>query len=99
MLQVLLKESAYLAISLYGVMCLIATVASLLLPFETKGREMKVRETGCPSVVVGGGVLGGGGGGGKRELIWLKLVLDLGWVGGVCRKTCWQQGGKASLHV
>ena len=54
MLQVLLKESAYLAISLYGVMCLIATVASLLLPFETKGREMKVRETGCPSVCGGG---------------------------------------------
>ena len=40
----LLKESAYLAISLYGVMCLVATVAALLLPFETKGREMKVRE-------------------------------------------------------
>ncbi|XP_025092946.1 synaptic vesicle 2-related protein-like isoform X3 [Pomacea canaliculata] len=39
--QVLLKVSAYVAISLYGVMCLIATVASLLLPYETKGREMK----------------------------------------------------------
>ncbi|KAL8604650.1 hypothetical protein ACOMHN_013430 [Nucella lapillus] len=39
--QVLLKKSAYLAISLYGVMCLVATVASLLLPYETKGKEMK----------------------------------------------------------
>ncbi|XP_070204759.1 synaptic vesicle 2-related protein-like isoform X2 [Littorina saxatilis] len=39
--QVLLKHSAYFAISIYGVMCLLATVASLLLPFETKGREMK----------------------------------------------------------
>lgn len=39
--QVLLKESAFLAISLYGAMCLIATVASLLLPYETKGQEMK----------------------------------------------------------
>ena len=40
--QVLLKESAYVAISLYGVMCMIAAVASLLLPYETKGREMQV---------------------------------------------------------
>lgn len=38
--QVLLKESSYVAISIYGVMCLIATAASLLLPYETKGREM-----------------------------------------------------------
>nr|KAG5696862.1 hypothetical protein BaRGS_035272 [Batillaria attramentaria] len=42
--QVLLKKSAYLAISVYGVMCLIATVASLLLPYETKGREMQGSE-------------------------------------------------------
>jgi hypothetical protein len=42
--QVLLKESSFAAISLYGVMCLIATVASLLLPYETKGREMQVSQ-------------------------------------------------------
>ncbi|XP_055958029.1 synaptic vesicle 2-related protein isoform X1 [Patella vulgata] len=39
--QVLLKTSPYLSISIYGTMCLIATVASLLLPIETKGREME----------------------------------------------------------
>ncbi|KAK3774018.1 hypothetical protein RRG08_030100 [Elysia crispata] len=39
--QVLLKESAYAAISLYGSMCLVASVASFLLPIETKGRDMK----------------------------------------------------------
>ena len=41
--KVLLKESAYAAISLYGSMCLIASVAAVLLPIETKGRDMKVR--------------------------------------------------------
>ncbi|GFS17466.1 synaptic vesicle 2-related protein [Elysia marginata] len=39
--QVLLKESAYAAISLYGGMCLIATIAAFFLPIETKGRDMK----------------------------------------------------------
>ncbi|XP_055862961.1 synaptic vesicle 2-related protein-like isoform X2 [Biomphalaria glabrata] len=39
--QVLLKESAYAAVSTYGVMCLIASIAAFLLPIETKGREMK----------------------------------------------------------
>ncbi|KAH3882629.1 hypothetical protein DPMN_006573 [Dreissena polymorpha] len=39
--QVLLKVSAYVAISTYGVMSLIAAVASIMLPIETKGREMK----------------------------------------------------------
>ncbi|GFN92729.1 synaptic vesicle 2-related protein [Plakobranchus ocellatus] len=39
--QVLLKESAYAAISLYGGMCLIASVAAFFLPIETKGRDMK----------------------------------------------------------
>lgn len=41
--QVLLKASAYLAISTYGVMSLIAAVAAVCLPIETKGREMKVK--------------------------------------------------------
>ncbi|XP_076434942.1 synaptic vesicle 2-related protein-like [Babylonia areolata] len=50
--QVLLKDSAYLAISLYGAMCLIATVASLLLPYETKGREMKDISTEVAAKVV-----------------------------------------------
>lgn len=39
--QVLLKTSAYLAISTYGVMSLIAAVAAICLPIETKGRDMK----------------------------------------------------------
>ncbi|XP_046340133.2 synaptic vesicle 2-related protein-like [Haliotis rufescens] len=38
--QVLLKHSAYATISIYGGMCLLATIASILLPIETKGREM-----------------------------------------------------------
>ena len=41
-LQVMLKESVYLAVSIYGTVCLIAAGASLALPIETKGREMKV---------------------------------------------------------
>jgi hypothetical protein len=40
--QVLLKESSFAAISLYGVVCIVATVAALQLPYETKGREMPV---------------------------------------------------------
>jgi len=40
--QVLLKASSYLAISTYGVVSLIATVVAIVLPIETKGREMKV---------------------------------------------------------
>ncbi|KAK3084065.1 hypothetical protein FSP39_007577 [Pinctada imbricata] len=40
--QVMLRESSYLAISTYGVMALIATVISIILPIETKGKEMKV---------------------------------------------------------
>ena len=39
--QVLLKTSSYLAISTYGVIALVATVVAVVLPIETKGREMK----------------------------------------------------------
>jgi len=39
--QVMLKESVYLAISIYGSVCVVAAVAALMLPIETKGREMK----------------------------------------------------------
>ena len=39
----LLKTSSYLAISIYGVMALVAAVAAVCLPIETKGRELKVR--------------------------------------------------------
>lgn len=39
--QVLLKESSYLAISTYGVISIVATGAAILLPIETKGKEMK----------------------------------------------------------
>ncbi|XP_041377819.1 synaptic vesicle 2-related protein-like [Gigantopelta aegis] len=39
--QVLLKKSSYAAITVYGTTCLIATVAAMMLPIETKGRAMK----------------------------------------------------------
>ncbi|XP_069135340.1 synaptic vesicle 2-related protein-like [Argopecten irradians] len=39
--QVLLRSSSYTAISTYGVISLVATAVSILLPIETKGREMK----------------------------------------------------------
>lgn len=40
--QVLLSYSSSLAICTYGITCLVAAVAAMLLPIETKGREMKV---------------------------------------------------------
>ncbi|XP_076452194.1 synaptic vesicle 2-related protein-like [Babylonia areolata] len=40
--QVLLKTSPLFAISAYGLTCLVAVVCSLLLPYETKGKVMKV---------------------------------------------------------
>ena len=40
--QVMLKESVYLAISTYGTMSFLGGVVSMLLPIETKGREMMV---------------------------------------------------------
>ena len=40
--QVLLRKSVHLAVSSYGVVCIVAAVMSILLPIETKGREMKV---------------------------------------------------------
>ncbi|CAH1230704.1 SVOP [Branchiostoma lanceolatum] len=42
--QVMLKSSIYLTVSVYGTICLLAAVACLLLPIETKGRSMQ--ETG-----------------------------------------------------
>ena len=45
-LQVLLKVSVNLAVSVYGTVCLIAAVASMLLPIETKGRELQVGTLG-----------------------------------------------------
>lgn len=41
-MQVLLRTSVDLSITIYGVMSLLCVVASLLLPIETKGREMQV---------------------------------------------------------
>ncbi|XP_032823753.1 synaptic vesicle 2-related protein [Petromyzon marinus] len=38
--QVMLAKSVYLSVSVYGSVCLLATVASLLLPIETKGRGL-----------------------------------------------------------
>ena len=40
--QVMLKESVHLAISIYGAICVFGAIASMMLPIETKGREMKV---------------------------------------------------------
>ncbi|XP_066290495.1 synaptic vesicle 2-related protein-like [Branchiostoma lanceolatum] len=42
--QVMLKFSVHLTVSVYGTICLLAAVACLLLPIETKGRSMQ--ETG-----------------------------------------------------
>ncbi|XP_077995310.1 synaptic vesicle 2-related protein-like [Glandiceps talaboti] len=39
--QVMLRISEYLAISIYGTICLLAAVAALMLPVETKGRAMQ----------------------------------------------------------
>ena len=41
----MLRESAYLAISTYGTVSVFGGIASILLPIETKGREMKVGPT------------------------------------------------------
>ena len=49
--QVLLKLSPYLAISIYGTVALLASIACLLLPVETKGRELKETEHPYDSVV------------------------------------------------
>ena len=38
--QVLLKMSPYLAISIYGTVALLASIACMLLPVETKGRAL-----------------------------------------------------------
>ena len=38
----MLRHSANMAVSIYGVVCLFGAIASMLLPIETKGREMKV---------------------------------------------------------
>lgn len=39
--QVAAKKSVNIPISIYGTMCLLGAGAALLLPIETKGREMK----------------------------------------------------------
>ncbi|KAK2185940.1 hypothetical protein NP493_218g02002, partial [Ridgeia piscesae] len=39
--EVMLRHSANVAVSIYGVVCLFGAIASMLLPIETKGREMK----------------------------------------------------------
>lgn len=40
--QVMLRQSLYMAIGMYGGICLVAAFFCLLLPIETRGREMKV---------------------------------------------------------
>ena len=44
-MQVLLHQSDYATIALYAGSALIAAVASLFLPVETKGRELAVSST------------------------------------------------------
>ncbi|KAI0239633.1 Synaptic vesicle 2-related protein [Lamellibrachia satsuma] len=39
--QVMLRHSANMAVSIYGCVCILGAIASMLLPIETKGREMK----------------------------------------------------------
>ena len=39
--QVLLKTSPHTAISIYGTVALFSAIACMLLPVETKGRELK----------------------------------------------------------
>ncbi|XP_013395159.1 synaptic vesicle 2-related protein [Lingula anatina] len=39
--QVLLRTSIYIPVSIYGGISIVTTIAALLLPIETKGREMK----------------------------------------------------------
>ena len=41
--QVLLDVSLYLTVSVYAVVSVIAAVAAVMLPIETKGREMQVK--------------------------------------------------------
>ena len=41
--QVLLRSSDYATFALYATSCLVLVVLALLLPIETKGRSMKVR--------------------------------------------------------
>ena len=42
--QVLLKSSDYATFALYAMSCLVMMVLALLLPIETKGRSMMVRD-------------------------------------------------------
>ena len=42
--QVLLKSSDYATFGLYAMSCLVMMVLALLLPIETKGRSMMVRD-------------------------------------------------------
>lgn len=49
--QVLLKVSPYFAISIYAIVGLLAAIASMLLPVETKGRQLEDAETAYDPVV------------------------------------------------
>ena len=40
--QILLKMSPHLTVSIYGVVALLASIAAMSLPVETKGRQLKV---------------------------------------------------------
>lgn len=40
--QVLLRMSPYVAISIYGTVAFFAAIACLMLPVETKGKQLKV---------------------------------------------------------
>ncbi|RNA37835.1 synaptic vesicle 2-related [Brachionus plicatilis] len=49
--QVLLKVSPYFAISIYAIVGLLAAIASMLLPIETRGRKLEDAETAYDPVV------------------------------------------------
>jgi hypothetical protein len=49
--QVLLRVSPYLAISIYGTVAFLAAIASMLLPYETQGRQLKETEQSYDSIV------------------------------------------------
>ena len=49
--QVLLRVSPYLAISIYGTVAFLAAIACFLLPYETKGRDLKDAEHNYDPIV------------------------------------------------
>jgi len=49
--QVLLRVSVHVAISMYSAIAIVAGIVSILLPIETKGREMTVSLIPCDAML------------------------------------------------